>query len=92
MARDALGSAMAFRGLPTIDYLSVTRFLADTPSRLMMVTLEDALGEVEQVNLPGTIDGDRNWRRRYAAPLEEMLERSNLREVAQVMELAGRRA
>jgi 4-alpha-glucanotransferase len=89
-ARDALGRAMAWRGLPTIDYLSVTRFLADTPSRLMMVTLEDALDEVDRVNLPGTIDEHPNWRRRYAVPLEEILERSNLREVARIVEAVGR--
>jgi len=56
----------------------------------MMVTLEDAVGEVNQVNLPGTIDEHPNWRRRYAVSLEELLERSNLREVARVMAAAGR--
>ena len=40
------------------------RFLARAPSRLLLVQLEDLLGEVEQMNLPGTIDEDLNWRRK----------------------------
>src|SRR5882672_6263236 len=89
-AREALGRAMAWRRLPKIDCLSVTRFLADTPSRLLMVSLEDALGVVEQVNLPGIIDEHPNWRRRLAVPLEELLQASTLRAVGSVMEAAGR--
>src|SRR5262249_44481022 len=91
-ARNALGRAMAWRGLPSIDYLSVTRFLADTPSRVLMVTLEDALGQLDQVNLPGTINEHPNWRRPYAVALDELSERSNLRAVAGVMDSVGRHA
>jgi 4-alpha-glucanotransferase len=89
-AKDALGRAMAWRGLPTIDFLSVTRFLADTPSRLLMVSLEDALGDVEQVNLPGTVDEHPNWRRRLSVPLEDLLGSSALPAVAAMMEASGR--
>jgi 4-alpha-glucanotransferase len=89
-AREALGRAMAWRRLPKIDCVSVTRFLADTPSRLLMVSLEDALGVVEQVNLPGTIDEHPNWRRRLVVPLEKLLQASTLRAVGSVMEEAGR--
>jgi 4-alpha-glucanotransferase len=52
--------------------------------------LEDALGVVEQVNLPGTIDEHPNWRRRLAVPLEELLQASTLRSVGSIMEPAGR--
>jgi len=89
-AKEALGRAMEWRGLPKIDCISVTRFLADTPSRLLMVSLEDALGVVEQVNLPGTVDEHPNWRRRLSVPLEELLQSSTLRSVGSVMEAAGR--
>jgi 4-alpha-glucanotransferase len=89
-AREALGRAMAWRGLPNIDWLSVTRFVADTPSRLLMVSLEDALGVVDQVNVPGTVDEHPNWRRRLAVPLEDLLQASTLRAVATVMEASGR--
>jgi 4-alpha-glucanotransferase len=89
-AKEALGRAMAWRGLPNIDCLSVTRFVADTPSRLLMVSLEDALGVVDQVNVPGTIDEHPNWRRRLAVPLEELLQASTLRSIESVMEATGR--
>jgi 4-alpha-glucanotransferase len=89
-AKEALGRAMAWRGQPSIDWLSVTRFLADTPSRLLMVSLEDALGVVEQINLPGTIEEHPNWRCRLSVPLEDLLQSSALRSVATVMETAGR--
>ena len=46
-------------------------FLAATPSKLMVVQLEDALGELEQANLPGTTDEHPNWRRKYRAQLED---------------------
>jgi 4-alpha-glucanotransferase len=81
---------MAWRGLPNVDCLSVTRFLADTPSRLLMVSLEDALGVVEQVNVPGTVDEHPNWQRRLSVPLEDLLQASTLRAVATVMETSGR--
>ena len=38
--------------------------LARAPSRLMMVQLEDVVGALEQVNLPGTTDEQPNWRRK----------------------------
>ena len=54
-------------GPPDLDdelVLSVHRFLSGTPSRIMMVQIEDLVGQVEQQNLPGTIDEHPNWRRR----------------------------
>jgi 4-alpha-glucanotransferase len=89
-AKEALGRAMAWRGLPTVDFLSVTRFLADTPSRLLIVSLEDALGDVEQVNLPGTVDEHPNWRRRLSIPLEDLLGSSALPAVAKIMAATSR--
>jgi 4-alpha-glucanotransferase len=55
-----------------------------------MVSLEDALGVVDQVNLPGTIDQHPNWRPRLSVPLEDLLVSSPLRSIATVMEASGR--
>lgn len=49
-------------------------FIARTRSRLALIPIEDALGLVEQPNLPGTIDEHPNWRRRIAAPADRILE------------------
>ena len=38
--------------------------LAKTPCPLVLIPIEDFVGEVEQPNIPGTIDEHPNWRRR----------------------------
>ena len=81
--------AMAWRGLPSVDYPSVTRFLAATPSRLLVVTIEDVLGLVEQVNVPGTVDEHPNWRRRLPVELEGYA--NSLAPIAAIMTESGRR-
>ena len=44
-------------------------YLARTPSRLMMVQLEDLLRLPEMMNLPGTVDEHPNWRQRLPVDL-----------------------
>ncbi|MEQ8347782.1 MAG: 4-alpha-glucanotransferase [Sneathiellaceae bacterium] len=48
------------------------RYMARSPARLMAVQLEDALGLVEQANLPGPTEPHPNWRRRMPVPLETL--------------------
>lgn len=43
------------------------RFLAESPSRLVMVYLEDLLGMDDQINFPGTIEEYPNWRIKLSA-------------------------
>ncbi|HEY1974998.1 MAG TPA: 4-alpha-glucanotransferase [Candidatus Baltobacteraceae bacterium] len=56
---------------------AVYRFLSKTPSRLAVVAIEDVMGQVDAINVPGTTDQHPNWRRKHIATLEE-LERTNL--------------
>lgn len=51
---------------------AVYRYLAKTPGRVLNMQIEDAIGEIEQPNLPGTVDQHPNWRRRLRLTLEEM--------------------
>ncbi|MEZ5842012.1 MAG: 4-alpha-glucanotransferase, partial [Hyphomicrobiales bacterium] len=46
--------------------------LAGGPAAVVAAGIEDALGLVEQPNLPGTIDEHPNWRRRLPVPLEDI--------------------
>ncbi|POF64322.1 4-alpha-glucanotransferase [Novacetimonas maltaceti] len=46
---------------------AAARFIGMSAAELAILPLEDALGLVEQPNLPGTVDGHPNWRRRYPA-------------------------
>ncbi|SFU44897.1 4-alpha-glucanotransferase [Halomonas korlensis] len=50
------------------------RHLGRTPAPLMLLPVEDALGLEEQANLPATLDEHPNWRRRWTASTEELLE------------------
>ena len=61
--------------------VAVHRFLAATPCRLLAVQLDDALGTVEQANVPGTVDEHPNWRRKTAVPIETLDDQPLLRAV-----------
>ena len=51
--------------------LAIQQFLARSPAQLLMVQLEDVLGQIEQVNMPGTVDQHPNWCRKLDIPLEQ---------------------
>ncbi|MDR6539181.1 malto-oligosyltrehalose synthase [Variovorax soli] len=51
---------------------AVHAFLAEAPSLLMMVQLEDVLGVVEQANMPGTTSEQPNWQRKLPADLQAL--------------------
>jgi 4-alpha-glucanotransferase len=61
---------------------AVYRYLARTPSRLVIVALDDALLEFEQVNLPGTFDEYPNWRRKNSALLEHIADDGRIAAIA----------
>ncbi len=56
---------------PVVD--AALAHVAATPAVLALASLEDLLGEEEQVNLPGTVAVHPNWQRRIPAPLGELL-------------------
>ena len=89
-AFDALGLALTQRGLEADGFVSAARYLADAPSRLLVVSIEDVLGVTEQVNLPGTTDQHPNWRHRLPVRLEDLREQAGVIAVAHTMRSAGR--
>lgn len=60
-------------GMP-VPLDTAVAFVAATPAPLAMLPIEDALGLVEQPNLPGTVDTHPNWRRRLPIPVDELLD------------------
>ncbi|MBB1593235.1 4-alpha-glucanotransferase [Achromobacter sp. UMC46] len=48
-------------------------FVAATPCPLMLVTLEDLTGQLDQPNLPGTVAGHPNWRQRVPLSVADCL-------------------
>lgn len=57
---------------PVVD--AALAHVSRSPALLAIAPLEDLLALDEQPNLPGTVTGHPNWRRRLAAPLEELLD------------------
>lgn len=83
--RAALWAAFTLRGAasgpmpppsdpgPALD--AATRHLAGAACDLVILPIEDALGLVEQPNLPGTMDDQHpNWRRRLPGPAATLLD------------------
>ena len=88
-SRGALQTALQAYGSGT-DFAAAARTLARTPSRLVMVALEDVLGVADQINLPGTVRQYPNWRKRLPLPVEKLGNDPGLRRIADVFAQAGR--
>lgn len=72
------------------ELAAVASFLGATPSKLVVVAFEDVLGEIEQVNIPGTVDQHPNWRRKLKVALEHLPAHENLPPVAGAFAQTGR--
>ncbi|HAS53352.1 MAG: 4-alpha-glucanotransferase [Nitrospirae bacterium GWC2_57_13] len=60
-------------GMTSDLMIAIYRFLDSTPSRLMLVSLDDVIGTLDQQNLPGTVDSHPNWQQRTPLTLEAMV-------------------
>jgi 4-alpha-glucanotransferase len=68
----ALDRALAESGLQGAGFADVIEFLSRTPSRILSVSLDEILGVVDQINVPGTVDEHPNWRRRLPVRIDEL--------------------
>lgn len=77
--RELLIAALRDQGLIGDDFagedfaalaVAIERFLARTPSALIMANLSDMLAEAVQINVPGTVAECPNWRHRFRLPVE----------------------
>jgi (1->4)-alpha-D-glucan 1-alpha-D-glucosylmutase len=59
--------------------LALQRYLARTPAKVLLVAMEDVFGQLEQVNMPGTVDELPNWRRKLVREVEDWPEDAKLR-------------
>ena len=66
--------------------VAIHALLAGAASPLLAVQLDDALGILEQQNLPGTIDEHPNWRRRYPIGVEALAGDPGLAAIASVVD------
>ncbi len=71
--------------LPESLAIGLSRFLARTPCRLVAIQLEDLAAIRERMNLPGTVNEQPNWRRRFPLPLEALFQSPNLLAITQAV-------
>lgn len=64
---------------------AIHAYLARTPSWVVLANLEDVLGEVAQINLPGTVTQYPNWSRKVSLSLEELRRDPRLRQLASAL-------
>jgi 4-alpha-glucanotransferase len=72
------------------DFAAVAAFLGAAPSLLVCVAIEDILGVLDQINIPGTVEQHPNWRRKLPVALEDMEGNEELRRVAEAFAQTGR--
>ena len=93
LAAEDLGKYLSATGEPIFASElgdAIQRYLARSRARLMLVQLEDVIGESQQANLPGTTDAHPNWRRRLGRTLEEIVGGVELRRVSALITEARR--
>jgi 4-alpha-glucanotransferase len=66
--------------------------LARGRPRIVLASLEDALGVAERPNVPGTVDEFPNWRLALPATIDEIFAADGPQRIAEVMREAGRSA
>ena len=71
--------------------IAVHALLAGAGSQLLAVQLDDALGVVEQQNLPGTTEEYPNWRHRYPVAVDALAGDPGLAAIASAVNPAGER-
>jgi 4-alpha-glucanotransferase len=87
LAPERLGQFLPETGEPVYSTelgCAILTYLARSRARLMLVQIEDVVGESEQANLPGTTESHPNWRRRMSRVLEEIVTGADLQQVAAV--------
>jgi len=53
--------------------LAIYHYLALTPCKLLLVSLDDIIGALNQQNMPGTVDEHPNWMQKTLLTYEEMI-------------------
>jgi 4-alpha-glucanotransferase len=86
--RESLGERAS--GYPADDIAAIAAFLGATPSRLVVIALDDVLGVRDQVNIPGTVSQHPNWRRKLPITLEDLGSHDGFARVAKAFAECGR--
>lgn len=90
-ARERISEALKRdAGADHVSFQGVARFLARTPSRLLVVAAEDVFQVEDQPNVPGTINEHPNWRQKLPIAVEDIAGDHRLDEIGTVLREEGR--
>jgi len=64
---------------------AIYHYLALTPCKLLLVSLDDIIGALDQQNMPGTVDSHPNWVQKTAQNLEEMIKDRRFTDLSKVL-------
>ncbi len=65
--------------------LAVYRYLSQTPCKLLLVSLDDIIGALNQQNLPGTVDEHPNWKQKTPVFLEDIMKDRKFNELSNML-------
>ena len=93
-------TALRFQGLINDDFpsdpdmipemtaelcLAIYKYLALSPCKLLLVSLDDIIGTLDQQNMPGTVDSYPNWMQKSPVTLEEIMTRERFAAVTEML-------
>lgn len=82
--RPAVGPSAACPMTPGLCS-ALYRYLAASPAKLVLVSLDDVIGTMDQQNLPGTVAEYPNWKQKTPLSLEEIMADPRWKDLAQML-------
>ena len=64
---------------------AIYHYLALTPCALLLVSLDDIIGTINQQNMPGTLDEHPNWRQKMPLSLDELFKDRRFIDLAEML-------
>jgi len=64
---------------------AIYHYLALTPCKLLLVSLDDIIGTINQQNMPGTLDEHPNWMQKTPLSLDELIKDSRFIDLAELL-------
>ncbi len=71
-------------------FLKILKFLSGSPSRYLLLYLEDVLLLEEQINLPGTTVEHPNWQKKLPLTVNEIINLPRFRKIENILKESGR--
>jgi 4-alpha-glucanotransferase len=69
---------------------AIYQYLARTPSKLLLISLDDIIGTINQQNMPGTVDSYPNWMQKIPILLEKIVSDKRFQSLAETFQRENR--